>query len=86
MRDNLVTTLTARGQTTVPAKLRKAGKLKSGQRLHWRQLSPFEFLVSVEGLQETPSAMAALGYARKFKHGYRSTREALGEIRASGRK
>lgn len=59
-------TLTERGQLSVPASLRKAMKLRPGQQFKWEKISDREFRVLVEtGSPAGP--MAVLGYARKLR-------------------
>ena len=58
-------TLTERGQVSVPAALRKSMKLQPGQRFHWQRISDREMRVSVE----TPRGqgpLSVLGYAQKL--------------------
>ncbi|MFT5190962.1 MAG: bifunctional DNA-binding transcriptional regulator [Verrucomicrobiales bacterium] len=56
--------LTERGQVSVPARLRKAMGLRTGQRLHWEQISDREILVSLR--DDSPvGPLAVLGYARR---------------------
>ena len=58
--------LTERGQVSVPAGIRKAMGLLPGQKLHWEQISDWEMRVSVQ--KETPSGpISVLGYARRFR-------------------
>lgn len=75
-------TLTERGQISVPASLRKAMKLQPGQRLRWQRISDREMRVSVE----TPpmhGPLGVLGYAQKLRHGpARRTASWMRELRA----
>ncbi len=58
--------LTERGQVSVPAGIRKAMGLLPGQKLHWEQISDREMRVSVH--EETPTGpISVLGYARRFR-------------------
>ncbi len=58
--------LTERGQVSVPAGIRKAMGLRPGQKLHWEQISDREMRVSVR--EETPSGpLSVLGYGRRFR-------------------
>jgi len=58
--------LTERGQVSVPAGIRKAMGLLPGQKLHWEQISGREMRVSVH--EETPTGpISVLGYARRFR-------------------
>jgi bifunctional DNA-binding transcriptional regulator/antitoxin component of YhaV-PrlF toxin-antitoxin module len=74
-------TLTERGQISVPASLRKAMKLRTGQRLKWEMISPREIRVVVEA---GPAAgpLSVLGYARKLRdRPSRRTQEWMRELR-----
>ena len=74
-------TLTERGQVSFPASLRKAMKLRPGQRLRWQRISDHEARVSV-----APSSpigpLAVLGYARKLRKTARTTASWMQELRA----
>lgn len=61
-------TLTERGQVSVPARLRKAMKLRPGQRFRWERVSDCEMRVSVEAAA-VHGPLAVLGYARKLRPG-----------------
>jgi len=59
-------TLTERGQISVPATLRKAMNLRPGQRFQFAAVSDREFRVIARN--DTPAGpMAALGYARRLR-------------------
>jgi bifunctional DNA-binding transcriptional regulator/antitoxin component of YhaV-PrlF toxin-antitoxin module len=79
-------TLTERGQISVPASLRKAMKLRPGQRLSFVPISDHEFRVLAE--DPTPlGPMAMLGYARRLREGpARRTRDWMKELREGERK
>ena len=62
-----VTTLTERGQVSVPARLRKSMGLKPGQRLVWDQISQRECRVIVPRKSKPAGAKAALGFARRLR-------------------
>ena len=66
MHDDMITTLTERGQTSVPARFRRSAHLKPGQKLRWEQVSPTVFRVAVETAEDAPGPLAALGWARRF--------------------
>jgi len=66
MHDDMITTLTARGQTSVPARCRREANLKPGQKLRWEQVSATVFRVAVETTDDAPGPLAALGWARRF--------------------
>ncbi len=61
-------TLTERGQISVPASLRKAMKLRPGQQLMFTPVSEREFRVYVQN-DSPPGPLAMLGYARKLRAG-----------------
>jgi bifunctional DNA-binding transcriptional regulator/antitoxin component of YhaV-PrlF toxin-antitoxin module len=69
MHDDMITTLTVRGQTSVPAKFRRAANLKPGQKLRWEQISDTTFRVAVEGAADAPGPLGVLGWARRFHAG-----------------
>ena len=75
-------TLTERGQISVPAALRKAMRLKPGQRLQFAPVSAHEFRVFTRN--DTPAGpMAVLGYARRLgRTPARRTSEWMAELRA----
>jgi len=80
-----ISTLTERGQVSVPASIRKQMRLKPGQSLHWERISDRECRVRVEaGAPEGPIAM--LGFGPKFRgDGGRRTADWMGELRAGER-
>jgi bifunctional DNA-binding transcriptional regulator/antitoxin component of YhaV-PrlF toxin-antitoxin module len=69
--------LTERGQTSVPAQLRKELRLKPGTRLRWERISGTECRVIIEPrAQEKSDPMAALGFGpRTLNRPARATRE-----------
>lgn len=74
-------TLTERGQISVPARLRKAMNLLPGQRFRWERISERELRVSVE-TGNAPGPLAVLGYARKLRPGpARRTSEWMRQLR-----
>jgi AbrB family looped-hinge helix DNA binding protein len=76
-----LSTLTERGQISVPASLRKAMNLRPGQRLKFEPISNNEFRVFT--LNNTPAGpVAMLGYARKLRAGpSRRTDDWMRELR-----
>jgi AbrB family looped-hinge helix DNA binding protein len=74
-------TLTERGQISVPASLRKAMKLRPGQQLKFAAISDHEFRVFT--MNDTPPGpIAMLGYARKLRSGpARRTSDWMRELR-----
>lgn len=82
MRDDRLTTLTERGQTSVPASLRRGSRLRPGQKLRWEQVSGSEFRVVVVQDTEVPGALGMPGYARRFHpDDPRTTDQILEELR-----
>lgn len=74
-------TLTERGQISLPASLRKAMKLKPGQRLKFAPVSDHEFRVLTQN-DAPPGPLAMLGYARKLRAGpARRTSDWMRELR-----
>lgn len=75
-------TLTERGQISVPAALRKAMKLQPGQRFRWQRISDREMRVSVEA-PAVQGPLSVLGYAQKIRNGpVRRTASWMSELRA----
>jgi bifunctional DNA-binding transcriptional regulator/antitoxin component of YhaV-PrlF toxin-antitoxin module len=75
-------TLTERGQISVPAALRKAMQLRPGQRFRWERVSAREMRVSLEDAAP-PGPLAVLGYARTLRPGpARRTSAWMRELRA----
>ena len=73
-------TLTERGQVSVPASVRKAMKLQPGQRLRWQRISDREVRISVAP-SSPPGPLAVLGYARKLRKSARTTASWMRELR-----
>jgi AbrB family looped-hinge helix DNA binding protein len=59
-------TLTERGQISIPSSLRKAMNLRPGQRLKFTPVSDHEFRVTARN-DAPPGPLAMLGYARKLR-------------------
>ncbi len=75
------TTVTERGQTTIPARLRHQHHVTPGTELIWDPVGPDEWRVHIErkrGRQPDPNAM--LGYARQFR-AVRATADWMRELR-----
>jgi len=82
MHDDMTTVLTVRGQTSVPARIRKDAHLKPGQRLRWYRAAPNEFRVVMETPEMAAGPLAALGYAEKYHpHGVPTTAQAMQVLR-----
>jgi hypothetical protein len=78
---SLVTTLTERGQASLPASLRKELGLKPGHRLRWQKLSACEVRLIVEVGKEIAGPKAMLGFAKTFRSP-RRTAEWMKDLRA----
>jgi AbrB family looped-hinge helix DNA binding protein len=63
----LVTTVTERGQVSIPAEVRKRMRLSPGRRILWEAVSETECRVRVSEEARAPGAVAMLGYARRFR-------------------
>lgn len=79
-----LSTLTERGQVSLPASIRKAMKLSTGQALRWEQVSDRELRVYVVP-PEAPGPLAALGYARRLRPAPKTTAAWMRELRAGER-
>jgi AbrB family looped-hinge helix DNA binding protein len=73
-------TLTERGQISLPAELRRALRLRPGQKLQFEAVSDREFRVFTPAAA-TPGPLAALGYARRLRSKPRRTRDWMKELR-----
>ena len=74
-------TLTERGQVSIPAELRKAMGLRVGQKLQWERISDCEMRVSV--CEDAPSGpLSVLGYGKRVRSGpARRTEDWMKELR-----
>jgi AbrB family looped-hinge helix DNA binding protein len=80
--NTLVTVITERGQTSIPAEIRQQLNLKPGQKLRWQKVGDNECRVFHDRLEDTPGPVAMLGYARKFNpEDIRTANEWLRELR-----
>ncbi len=75
-----VTLVTKRGQTSIPAHLRKELHLERGGRLVWERVSTEEIRVRV--LRDAPAPLAMLGFAKRFRRA-RRTAAWMAELRAA---
>jgi len=78
---SLVTTLTERGQASLPASLRKELGLKPGHRLRWQKISACEVRLLVEVRKQIPGPKAMLGFAKTFRSA-RRTADWMKDLRA----
>lgn len=75
-----VTTVTERGQISIPARLRDELSLGQGQKLRWEKVSDHELRVVV--LEDQPAgARAMLGFARRLHRKPRRTADWMKELR-----
>jgi AbrB family looped-hinge helix DNA binding protein len=83
MNDNNLTTLTERGQISVPAALRRDLKLEPGQRLLWEKVSDQELrLVALKSPGGSPGPRAMGGHANQYSGFHtRTTEQWLSELR-----
>lgn len=73
-------TLTERGRISVPAALRRALRLRPGQKLRFEQVSDHEFRVFIP-VDKIPGPMAMLGYGRRVGGPVRRTPDWMKELR-----
>ena len=77
----VITTLTTRGQVSMPAALRKEMRLQPGQHLIWEKVSDHECHVFIQDEGRPAGAASMLGFARKFRKHPRKTRDWMKELR-----
>jgi AbrB family looped-hinge helix DNA binding protein len=65
----IMTTLTERGQVSMPASLRKQLGLKPGQPLVWEKVSDDECRVRVVRKRKRPNIDAMRGFMKRFQKG-----------------
>ena len=63
----LVTTVTERGQVSVPAAIRKELHLEPGTKLVWQTVSDHECRVETQHEPDPVGAVAMRGYAKRFR-------------------
>ena len=73
MPTDTTTTVTERGQTSIPAEVRRELGLGAGTRLHWERVSDRELRVIVMTPATPAGPTAMLGFARRFRPETRST-------------
>lgn len=79
-----ITVVTERGQTSIPAELRRDMGLAKGQRLLWERVDEHELRVRVVGTERPAGASSVLGFARRFR-ATRSTQDWMDELREGER-
>ena len=76
------TTVTERGQTSIPSRLRHEHKVEAGTELVWEPVGPDEWKVHIKRKRESKAnPLAMLGYASKSRPA-RSTASWLRQLRA----
>ena len=76
----MITMVTERGQTSVPADVRRALGVSPGQRLVWENCGPHEYRVRRLADAPVKGAMAMRGYAKQFRE-VRRTEDWMRELR-----
>ncbi len=76
----MVTTVTERGQVSIPAGIREQLHIQPGQRLVWEPVSETECRVRLRPALPAAGAVAMLGYAKRFRKA-RPTREWIADLR-----
>ncbi|MBA2319826.1 MAG: AbrB/MazE/SpoVT family DNA-binding domain-containing protein [Deltaproteobacteria bacterium] len=74
------TVVTERGQTSIPAEVRRALDIEPGARLAWEPVSGDELRVRVIRPARSADPVSMLGFARQFR-AVRSTDEWMDELR-----
>jgi len=80
-----ITTVTDRGQVSIPAHLRKELELGKGRQLLWEKVGERELRVVVLEAPRPRGARAVRGFARSFREETRPTAEWMAELRAGER-
>ena len=80
----LITKVTERGQTSVPASIRRRLRLSMGTRLVWQSISEHECRITVQEERAAEGPVAMRGFARTFRKP-RSTDEWMQELREGER-
>jgi bifunctional DNA-binding transcriptional regulator/antitoxin component of YhaV-PrlF toxin-antitoxin module len=76
-----ITKVSERGQTAIPARLRREHGVEPGTELVWEAVGPDEWRVQISRKpRERPDPVAMLGFARRFR-ALKPTSEWLRELR-----
>lgn len=76
-----ITKVSERGQTAIPARLRREHGVEPGTELVWEAVGPDEWRVQISRKPvQQPDPMAMRGFARRFR-AVRTTSEWLSELR-----
>lgn len=78
--NTMITIVTERGQISIPSAIRRALRLKPGERLAWEPAGANECRVRRMADAPVKGAMAMLGYARRFRE-TRRTADWMRELR-----
>ncbi len=79
------TTVSERGQTAIPARLRREHGVEPGAELIWEPVGPDEWRVHIQRKGHArPDPLAMLGYARRFR-ATRRTEDWMRELREGER-
>lgn len=76
----LYTTLTERGQISIPAQIRRDLHLKPGMKIGWEEISDCECRLVIKQEKRGCGARAMLGYAKQFRQ-TKSTDKWMSELR-----
>lgn len=76
----LVTTVSERGQVSIPAEVRRALHLEPGMKLTWQPVSDHVCQVEAQQPAQQLGAMAMRGYAKQFRRP-RRTSDWMAELR-----
>lgn len=78
-----ITTVSERGQTAIPARLRHEHRVSAGTELLWEAVGPDEWRVHIQRqAAQRPDVLAMRGFARRFR-ATRTTDEWMRELRAA---
>ena len=76
------TTITERGQVSIPAKLRQEMHLSPGNIILWEKVSDKECRIIIEQPPEVkPDPLAAIGFAKRHGFAQKTTAEWMAELR-----
>jgi len=76
-----ITRVSERGQTAIPARLRREHRVEPGTELVWEAIGPDEWRVHISREPpQAPNPAAMRGFARRFR-AVRTTSEWLGDLR-----
>jgi bifunctional DNA-binding transcriptional regulator/antitoxin component of YhaV-PrlF toxin-antitoxin module len=80
-----ITKVSERGQTAIPARLRREHGVEPGTELVWEAVGPHEWRIQISRKpHQAPDPAAMRGFARRFR-AVRTTREWLRELKEGER-